>query len=389
MAEKRRGLGRGLGALIPSAPSGNDRPVDVFFPGSTAAPAKDAASTDTAAATTVTQVPGDAVDEATGTEGSTAPSRSDTTGDGAATARPTGASGPAGHDPSTADGVPSVDGELVPVPGAQFAEIAVAAVRPNPRQPRTVFDEDALAELVGSIREIGVLQPVVVREVEADGDVRYELIMGERRWRATQEAGLATIPAIIRATDDSDLLRDALLENLHRSELNPLEEAAAYQQLLDDFGCTHEELALRIHRSRPQISNTLRLLKLPPLVQRRVAAGVLSAGHARALLGLSDGAAMERLAQRIVAEGLSVRATEEVVTLGGDADRPAAQRRPKPGDHNAALDELAERLSDRFDTRVKISLGKSKGRMTIEFASVQDLNRILDQLSPEDPGLLR
>src|SRR5690606_32790439 len=217
-----------------------------------------------------------------------------------------------------------------------------------------VFDEDALAELVGSIREIGVLQPVVVREVEPDGDIRYELIMGERRWRATQEAGLDTIPAIVRETDDADLLRDALLENLHRSELNPLEEAAAYQQPLDDFGCTHEELAQRIHRSRPQISNTLRLLRLPPLVQRRVAAGVLSAGHARALLGRSDGAAMERLAQRIVAEGLSVRATEEIVTLGGD-DAPAPRRRPKPGEHSAALDELAGRLADRFDTRVKIS----------------------------------
>jgi len=261
----------------------------------------------------------------------------------------------------------------------------VGSIRPNPRQPRTVFDEEALDELVGSIREIGVLQPVVVRPV-GDG---YELIMGERRWRATQAAGLATIPAIVRETDDADLLRDALLENLHRAQLNPLEEAAAYQQLLDDFGCTHEELATRIHRSRPQISNTLRLLRLPPLVQRRVAAGVLSAGHARALLGLSDGAAIERLAQRIVAEGLSVRAVEEIVALGGD-DAPAQRKAaPRPGDHNAALDDLAARLSDRFETRVKIALGKTRGRMTVEFASVQDLNRILQTLAPEDPGLLR
>lgn len=272
------------------------------------------------------------------------------------------------------------------MPGARFAELPVESIRPNPRQPRTVFEEEALEELVASIREVGVLQPVVVRSV---GDDEYELIMGERRWRATQAAGMALIPAIVRETEDSDLLRDALLENLHRSQLNPLEEAAAYQQLLDDFGCTHEELATRIHRSRPQISNTLRLLRLPPLVQRRVAAGVLSAGHARALLGLADGAAIERLAQRIVSEGLSVRAVEEIVALGGDAESPSARRRPKAGERNEALDELASRLSDRFETRVKIALGKSRGRLTVEFASVQDLNRILESLAPEDPGLLK
>ncbi|HWK92886.1 MAG TPA: ParB/RepB/Spo0J family partition protein, partial [Luteimicrobium sp.] len=214
------------------------------------------------------------------------------------------------------------------------------------------------------------------------------LIMGERRWRATQAAGLDAIPAIIRVTDDEDLLRDALLENLHRSALNPLEEAAAYRQLLDDFGCTHDELATRISRSRPQISNTLRLLRLPPLVQRRVAAGVLSAGHARALLGLSDGAAIERLAQRIVSEGLSVRATEEIVALGM-SDEKAPARRPRAGQRSEAVDALASRLSDRFETRVKVDLGKSKGRVTIEFASVEDLNRILDVMAPEDPGLLR
>ncbi|HEY8820473.1 MAG TPA: ParB/RepB/Spo0J family partition protein, partial [Dermatophilaceae bacterium] len=247
---------------------------------------------------------------------------------------------------------------------------------------------------VNSIREIGVLQPIVVRPIPVeelentagqspDGvqQPQFELIMGERRLRATEAAGLDFIPAIIKDTHDDDLLRDALLENLHRSELNALEEAAAYQQLLDDFGCTHDELAARIGRSRPQISNTLRLLKLPPLVQRRVAAGVLSAGHARALLGLADGASMERLAQRIVAEGLSVRSVEEIVTLGGD-DAPRA-RKPRPGARHPQLDDLAARLSDRLDTRVRISLGQRKGKLTVEFASVEDLNRIIEQVGFE------
>ena len=264
---------------------------------------------------------------------------------------------------------------LAPVPGAEFTELPLESIVPNPRQPRQVFDEDDLAELEHSIREIGVLQPVVVRRA-GDG---YELIMGERRLRASRSAGLATIPAIVRDTADDDMLRDALLENLHRAELNPLEEAAAYQQLLDDFGCTHEELAGRIGRSRPQISNTLRLMKLPPLVQRRVAAGVLSAGHARALLGLSDGAAMERLAQRIVAEGLSVRSVEEIVLLGERGEeprrRPSATREPRP-----ELEEHAARLADRLDTRVAISMGRRKGKVTVEFASVEDLERILGLL---------
>ncbi|MCL3860751.1 ParB/RepB/Spo0J family partition protein [Actinotalea sp. K2] len=402
MAEKRRGLGRGLGALIPSG-SGDARPVDVFFPGaSIVAPVEiEESGTDV---TETTGQPGDHAN-ANGTAGVVEPRRpadlgstqaagSNGTGEPAALpgAAPSGeaATGDAGSP--TTDQQDGTDGGLLPVPGAYFAEVPVGSVRTNPRQPRTVFDEDALAELVGSIREIGVLQPVVVREVEPDPDqpeIRFELIMGERRLRATQGAGLATIPAIVRQTDDADLLRDALLENLHRSQLNVLEEAAAYQQLLDDFGCTHDELAQRIHRSRPQISNTLRLLRLPPLVQRRVAAGVLSAGHARALLGLPDAAAMERLAQRIVAEGLSVRSTEEIVSLGGDPERPVLARRARPGDRNAALDDLAGRLSDKFETRVKIALGKSKGRLTVEFASVQDLNRILATLSPDDPGLLR
>lgn len=290
---------------------------------------------------------------------------------------------------------------LTPVPGATFAQLPVMEIGPNPRQPRTVFDEDELSELAHSIAEIGVLQPVVVRRVErpdgtegtegtedtdeADGTARYELVMGERRWRATQLAGLATIPAIIRDTQDDALLRDALLENLHRSQLNPLEEAAAYQQLLEDFGCSHDELATRIGRSRPQISNTIRLLRLPPLVARRVAAGVLSAGHARALLSLDDGAAMERLAQRVVAEGLSVRSVEEIVTLGGD-DAPAARRRPRAGAHHPQLDDLAAELSDRLDTRVTIALGQRKGKLTVEFASVDDLDRILDTLGARARG---
>lgn len=277
--------------------------------------------------------------------------------------------------------------DLLPVPGATFAELPVESIHPNSRQPRTIFDENDLSELVGSILEIGVLQPIVVRPSrETDG---YELIMGERRWRASQQAGLSTIPAIIRETEDGDLLRDALLENLHRSALNPLEEAAAYRQLLDDFGCTHEELAGRISRSRPQISNTLRLLKLPPLVQRRVAAGVISAGHARALLGLVDGAEIERLAQRIVAEGLSVRATEEIVALGGLDEEKAVVRRPRAGAKVQAIEELASRLSDRFETRVKVDLGKTKGKVTVEFASVEDLNRILNVMAPDEQGLFK
>ena len=329
MSEKRRALGRGLGALIPSSagPGAADRPVDVFFQGGAEAPTA----------------------------------------------------------PVTA---PDAEGALQPVPGADFAEIPLDEIRPNPRQPRTVFDESELAELTHSIREIGVLQPVVVRPIpeselaedDADDRVRYELIMGERRWRASRAAGKETVPAIIKMTQDDDLLRDALLENLHRSQLNALEEAAAYQQLLDDFGCTQEELADRIGRSRPTISNTLRLLKLPPLVARRVAAGVLSAGHARAILALPDGAAMERMAQRVVAEGLSVRTVEELVTLGEDGGGATRRNAPRPGARRPQLDELAADLSDRLDTRVRIALGQRKGRLTVEFASLEDLNRILDAM---------
>ena len=394
MSEKRRGLGRGLGALIPTGLDGRadskpaaERPVDVFFPDTRA---RDEAAQQRplgAVATVTVDRPEPSAEQERDSDGGSVgvvdlgtPPAADTP----APAPPASTNGNGTVGAATSGDTGSIDG-LLPVPGASFAELPVDAIRPNPRQPRSVFDEEALAELVSSIREIGVLQPVVVRPV-GDG---YELIMGERRWRATQEAGLDTIPAIIRETDDADLLRDALLENLHRSQLNPLEEAAAYQQLLDDFGCTHEELATRIHRSRPQISNTLRLLKLPPLVQRRVAAGVISAGHARALLGLADGAAMERLAQRIVSEGLSVRTVEEIVALGGDEEAPARRVQPRAGVRNEALDDLASRLSDRFETRVKVALGKSRGRLTVEFASVQDLNRILELLAPEDPGLLR
>jgi ParB family chromosome partitioning protein len=268
--------------------------------------------------------------------------------------------------------------------GAWFAELPVEAITPNPKQPRQVFDEEAMAELVHSIREIGLLQPVVVRPSR---EGRYELIMGERRWRAHQAAGLAVIPAIVRDTADDDLLRDALLENLHRSQLNALEEAAAYRQLLDDFGCTHDELAQRIGRSRPQISNTLRLLKLPTPVQRRVAAGVLSAGHARALLGLSDRDAMDRLAQRIVAEGLSVRTVEEIVALGGDpveATRGSRNGSTKgSGADEVLLGAVGGRLEERLETRVQVKANaKGRGRLTVEFASLDDLRRLVDLIDP-------
>nr|WP_232035360.1 ParB/RepB/Spo0J family partition protein [Kocuria rosea] len=276
--------------------------------------------------------------------------------------------------------------ELAAVPGATFAEIPVAAIHPNRKQPRKVFDEEELAELAYSIGELGVLQPIVVRPTREDGEQSYELVMGERRWRATQRAGLPTIPAIVRETADDDLLRDALLENLHRSQLNPLEEAAAYQQLLEEFGATQEELSRRIGRSRPQISNTIRLLRLPPLVQRRVAAGVLSSGHARALLSLADPAQMERLAQRIVAEGLSVRATEEAVQLTETGERKPQRAAAPAGRNKERLDYIAEAFSDRLDTSVRIALGARKGKMTIEFASVEDLNRIIEVL---DPGMDR
>jgi ParB family chromosome partitioning protein len=267
--------------------------------------------------------------------------------------------------------------------GAVYREIDPAVIERNPRQPRQVFDEEALTELVHSIREFGLMQPIVVRSIPGQpGGPRYQLVMGERRWRAAQQAGLATIPAIVRETADDSMLRDALLENIHRAQLNPLEEAAAYQQLLDEFEVTHDELAARIGRSRPLITNMIRLLRLPIAVQRRVAAGVLSAGHARALLALGGGAdVQEELAARIVAEGLSVRATEEAVTLANREDHstPAAPRR-KPI-HMPGLQDVAERLSTAFDTRVTVSLGKRKGKIVVEFGSVDDLQRIVDLMN--------
>ncbi|MEI7549574.1 MAG: ParB/RepB/Spo0J family partition protein [Actinomycetes bacterium] len=255
----------------------------------------------------------------------------------------------------------------------RLATVSIKSISANPRQPRQIFEPEALAELAASIKEVGLLQPPVVRAL-AHG--KYELIMGERRLRASKEAGLSEITVIVKESEDDDLLRDALLENLHRAQLNPLEEAAAYEQLLKDFGCTQEELATRIGRSRPQISNTLRLLKLPPSVAKRVAAGVLSAGHARALLSLSSSEEIERLASKIVAEGLSVRAVEEIVAMGGlEDEKKTRTKHARPT--SPRLAEISSRLSDQLDTRVKIELGRSKGKISIEFASVDDLERIL------------
>ncbi|MEX5256527.1 ParB/RepB/Spo0J family partition protein [Kocuria sp. CPCC 205281] len=380
------------------------RPSDMFFLPSTS-------TSDGGESSSVTDAPpastGTAPDGAAGVSRETSAARKNAwTTEGALTTDNTAA--PARARRSTADPAPTLDipappaasraegdvsretdadrEELAAVPGATFAEIPVTSIHPNRKQPRQVFDEEELAELAYSIGELGVLQPIVVRPTRENGEQSYELVMGERRWRATQRAGLPTIPAIVRETADDDLLRDALLENLHRSQLNPLEEAAAYQQLLEEFGTTQEELSRRIGRSRPQISNTIRLLRLPPLVQRRVAAGVLSSGHARALLSLADPAEMERLAQRVVAEGLSVRATEEAVQLTEAGERKPQRKSAPAGRNKERLDYIAEAFSDRLDTSVRIALGARKGRMTIEFASVEDLNRIIEVL---DPGMDR
>lgn len=264
-----------------------------------------------------------------------------------------------------------------PMPeGSRFEEIPLIAIRPNPRQPRTVFDEDSLAELAASIAEFGLLQPIVVRPL---ADREFELVMGERRLRASQQAGISTIPAIVRRTEDHDLLRDALLENLHRAQLNPLEEAAAYQQLLEDFGCTQEELANRIKRSRPQISNTIRLLQLPTAVQRRVAAGVISAGHARALLMLPSPEAMDYLANRIVSENLSVRAVEEIVAVGESGPKRVPRTR-EPREIPAVAQELQDELVEALDTRVVVTTSGRRGRIVIEFADTDDLERLRDLL---------
>jgi ParB family chromosome partitioning protein len=290
------------------------------------------------------------------------------------TSAPVGEEPAEGRRPAGAEPTPALE----PVAGASFADLPIDAISPNAAQPRQVFDEEAMAELVHSIREVGLLQPVVVRRTGTDS---YELVMGERRLRASQHAGLSTIPAIIRDTDDTAMLRDALLENLHRAQLNPLEEASAYQQLLEDFGCTHEELAARIGRSRPQISNTIRLLKLGPAVQRKVAAGVLSAGHARSLLAVEDLELQDRLATRVIAEGISVRGLEEIVAVG-DTGAPEVRRAARAKPTAPGLAELAERLSDRLETRVKVDLGRTKGRITVEFASLDDLRRIVDVMDP-------
>lgn len=288
--------------------------------------------------------------------------------------------GPAGSGDAASDAASdaSSDADRTGL-GAWFAEVPVGSIVPNPRQPRQVFDEEAMADLVHSVREVGLLQPVVVRPTSPGS---YELVMGERRWRACQQLGMRTVPAIVRQTQDDAMLRDGLLENLHRAQLNPLEEAAAYQQLLEDFGCTHEELASRIGRSRPQISNTLRLLKLSPAVQRRVAAGVLSAGHARTLLAVAEPAAQDRLATRVVAEGISVRSLEELVTLGetgGTAPAGSSRsRRTAEGDPETAA--LAERLGDHLDTRVRIAVGRARSRITIDCGSAEDLRRVLARI---------
>ncbi|GHH91367.1 ParB/RepB/Spo0J family partition protein [Streptomyces capillispiralis] len=353
MSDRRRGLGRGLGALIPAAPTEKTVPPTAV---------SSTASTSPAAVPVLPNERGVAAAKV-----ATLPSVSRETEDASV-----------------------MGAAAMPAPpmGAHFAEIPLDAITPNPRQPREVFDEDALSELITSIKEVGLLQPVVVRQV---GPGRYELIMGERRWRACHEAGLEAIPAIVRATDDEKLLLDALLENLHRAQLNPLEEAAAYDQLLKDFNCTHDQLADRIGRSRPQVSNTLRLLKLSPTVQRRVAAGVLSAGHARALLSVEDSEEQDRLAHRIVAEGLSVRAVEEIVTLMGSRPQKAQRSKgPRAGALvSPALSDLATRLSDRFETRVKVDLGQKKGKITVEFASMEDLERILGTLAPGEGPVLQ
>lgn len=323
MAPKRTGLGRGIGALIPTANEQQDRPVDVFFP--------------------------------TGGSPASAPSPSGQTAE-----------------------------DLVAVPGARLANLNPLDVVPNAQQPRKEFREEELQELVHSIREIGVLQPIVVRPISgAKGtDPQYELIMGERRLRATKELGLTTIPAIVKDTPDDAMLRDALLENLHRAQLNPLEEASAYQQLLADFGITQEQLAQRIGRSRPQITNTIRLLRLPSPVQRRVAAGVLSAGHARAILAAPDAEAMEYLAEKIVNEDLSVRAAEAIAQQLATKAPPKVK--PEPSKRQAHFNDLAERLGDRLNTRVKIAIGARKSSVTIDFANGDDLNRILSELGVQD-----
>ena len=375
MSQQRKGgLGRGLAALIPTGPDEGPRlgsdAADVILgprgggPRTTPPRSRSAAAAD---------------------EAPTGDTGADRVGEKSARTRK---SAPKAEE-SSQNSVSRETTDLVD-PGAVYREISPAAIEPNPKQPRTYFDEEALAVLSHSVKEFGLLQPIVVREM---GEGRYQLIMGERRWRASQRAELETIPAIVRQTEDEDLLRDALLENIHRVQLNPLEEAAAYQQLLDEFKVTQSELAERIGRSRPAITNSIRLLQLPTAVQRRVAAGVLSAGHARALLGLESGAAaQDDLAARIVAEGLSVRATEEIVTLanrdtGGTEDRPRPAPRGRPRDPE--LEAVAGRLSDLFETKVSVAMGRRKGKITIDVGDADDLARVLALLEGGTPGKSR
>ena len=327
---KRQSLGKGLGALMPNVP--RETRVE-------STPAKKAAAAPAAAPA--------------------APPRK--------TAKP-------------APAAAAAPAELVEVAGLTLLEVPLSKITANPNQPRTVFDEEALAELTHSIKEIGLLQPLVVRR-KGTG---FELVAGERRLRASKKAGLTSVPVLVRDTADDAMLRDALLENLHRSQLTALEEAAAYQQLLSDFGCTQEELATRLGRSRPQVTNTLRLLNLPVPVQRRVAAGVLSAGHARALLSLADPADMEHLAARIVAEGLSVRTVEEIIAVGGAGNRKPAGRKAKGAGTVSApgLADISNRLSDRLDTRVKVQVGRARGKVVVEFATLADLQRIVNIIAP-------
>lgn len=446
MAKKRGGLGRGIGALIPSAPTsapqedlepapntgvdaapaepekqrptaageareselsqeaaseepdatpqGGGRPVDMFFSSDSArstvaeAPlrqrsdladewARDTqskrrsakAASPKSAATTPEEAPASAAKNGTEKPTVEAPQKAETQ-----------AQEPGNGDIPDSPPIRS-EGDLMAVPGAQFAEIPINEIRENPRNPRTVFDEDELNELAYSLREVGVLQPVVVRPVNAsEGGESFELVMGERRWRAAKRAGLPRIPAIIRDTTDDDLLRDALLENLHRAQLNPLEEAAAYGQLLEDFGCTQEELSDKIGRSRPQISNTLRLLRLPPLVQRRLASGAISAGHARALLGIDDDELQEELAQRIVNEGLSVRAVERLIANGASPNSGMRQSAPRRSSYNPHVVDMTSKLANRLEAPVRIDVGKRKGKITLEFTNLDDLDRLLEKL---------
>nr|WP_225751929.1 ParB/RepB/Spo0J family partition protein [Pseudoclavibacter sp. Marseille-Q3772] len=410
--KKRTGLGRGLSALIPSTPPTSERDIDVFFNGSAPTGRSQSAATTAAASSrttpkkpatagTTTQRTAAAKPASTSSNKKTAASnsskkRSKSTSKNVDSSKREASrkrsESTANTKPNTNNAAeqatPEQETELLPVPGARLAELDPYRIVPNAKQPRQEFDEEALDELIVSVREFGVLQPIVVRPLASEdprvAEGEYELIMGERRLRATKASGRTSIPAIIRDTNDEDMLRDALLENLHRAELNPLEEASAYRQLLDDFGCTQDELAERISRSRPQISNTLRLLNLPVEVQRRVAAGVLSAGHARAVLSVGEPVAMAQLADKIVNEQLSVRQAEAAAaTAATRAGRSAPRREQHSDSLTAHLNELGERLGDRLNTRVQVSLRKTKGTIRIDFASMADLNRILEELGEE------